>query len=516
MAVKAHINKITDNLEQLFAKLPQRITKIIRREKGEELLSEIVMDLGRPLELRFSGNRKLAFDHEIISQNDIDYVVNAIGQFNDDNRAGIERTLHRISCMRNRMGKIIGLTCRVGRSVYGTIDVISDIVSSGKSILVMGGPGVGKTTKLREIARVLATDYGKRVIVVDTSNEIAGDGDIPHPAIGTARRMQVAHSNLQHAVMIEAVENHMPEVIIVDEIGTEAEAEAARTIAERGVQLIGTAHGSSIENLIKNPILSDLVGGVQAVILGDEEAKRRSSQKTVLERKAPPTFQVLVELHDRYTSGIYHDIALTVDAILRGKKPKPEIRHIDEDGSVRMLQDESVEMYEVPMDEEAEIKLKSDKLDKRVSIYAFGINRTRLSRVIKLMGINARVTMSLEDADMVVTTKANNRPNSNFIRSIQGRKLPLHVIRSDTTGQINRFLQYAFKIYNDGDDKINMALQEVREILKYVDNSGKVAELSPANPYIRRLQKQLCVEDGFRCESTGEEPHRRVRIYPKG
>jgi predicted RNA-binding protein Jag len=326
--------------------------------------------------------------------------------------------------------------------------------------------------------------------------------------------MQVAHPNLQHAVMIEAVENHMPEVIIVDEIGTEAEAAAARTIAERGVQLIGTAHGNSIENLIKNPTLSDLVGGVQAVILGDEEAKRRSSQKTILERKAPPTFQVLIELHDRNSVGIYHDIAITVDAILKGKNPKPEIRTIEKDGSVRMVQNESVEMYDLHLDEEAELKLKSDKLDKRVAIYAFGVNRTRIARMLKSMSINARMTMSLDDADMVVTTKSHNKPNSNFIRSIQGKKLQLHVIRSDTTAQINRFLQYAFKLYNDDEDKINMSLKEVTEVIKYVRNNRKVAETSPANPYVRRLQKNLCEEEGLRCESIGEEPHRRVRIYP--
>ena len=199
-----------------------------------------------------------------ITEADIAHVVDHIGTFGDDNRAGIERTLHRISAIRNRTGKIVGLTCRIGRAVYGTIEIIDDFVESGRSILIMGRPGIGKTTMLREAARVLADDLGKRVVVVDTSNEIAGDGDIPHPAIGKARRMQVRTPSLQHEVMIEAVENHMPQVIVIDEIGTELEAQAARTIAERGVQLIGTAHGNNLDNLMLNPTLSDLIGGIQS------------------------------------------------------------------------------------------------------------------------------------------------------------------------------------------------------------------------------------------------------------
>ncbi len=509
------VNKITDNIDQLLELLPLRVSRHLKKERNSEGLSEVVLDLGRSPEFRYTSNKAVYLDKDVVTQEDIDHVVNMVGSFNTDNRAGIERTLHRISCMRNRMGKIIGLTCRVGRAVYGTIDVISDIISSGKNILVMGGPGVGKTTKLREMARVLASDYHKRVVIVDTSNEIAGDGDIPHPAIGLARRMQVSSPDRQHDVMIEAVENHMPQIIVVDEIGTEAESAAARTIAERGVQLIGTAHGTTIENLIKNPTLSDLVGGVQAVILGDDEAKRRNSQKTILERKAPPTFQVLVEIHDYNTVGIYHDTALTVDAILRSKKPKPEIRTIERDGSIRMVQNEATQLYDVQLDEEAEEKLDKDLLDKRVAIYAFGINRTRLLRALKVLNINARVVMNLEEADIVVTTKTHNKPNSNFIRSIQGKKLPLHVIRSDTTAQINKFLSYAFKLYDTDQDAINVALREVEEVIKYVENNGKVAEVSPAGTYVRRLQKHYCTEKGLRCESIGEEPNRRVRIYPK-
>src|SRR5436190_18578782 len=196
----------------------------------------------------------------------------------------------------------------------------------------MGRPGIGKTTMLREAARVLADDLDKRVVVVDTSNEIAGDGDIPHPAIGKARRMQVRTPSLQHEVMIEAVENHMPQVIVIDEIGTELEAQAARTIAERGVQLIGTAHGNTLDNLMLNPTLSDLIGGIQSVTLGDEEARRRRTQKSVLERKAPPTFDVVIEIQDREKVLVHGDVAETVDSILRGDVQSPELRWRDDEG----------------------------------------------------------------------------------------------------------------------------------------------------------------------------------------
>src|SRR5438876_5765185 len=307
----------SDELEALLRGLPPDLVQRVRALDGLEGLLEIVMDLGRLPEARFVGREELLSQREV-SAEDLAYVISHIGQFGGDNRAGIERTLHRISALRNRAGKVVGLTLRVGRAVYGTVEIIRDIVESGRSILLLGRPGVGKTTMLREVARVLADDLAKRVVIVDTSNEIAGDGDIPHPGIGRARRMQVATPSLQHAVMIEAVENHMPEVIVIDEIGTELEAAAARTIAERGVQLVGTAHGNTLDNLMPNPTLSDLVGGIQTVTLGDEEARRRGTQKTVLERKAPPTFDVVVEIVERDNVIVHGDVAETVDAILRG------------------------------------------------------------------------------------------------------------------------------------------------------------------------------------------------------
>ena len=326
--------EMTDDLDALMSALPTEIVERLRSFADRSDLLEVVMDLGRRPEARFVHGEEVLLDREI-GDADIAHVVNHIGVFGDDNRAGIERTLHRISAIRNRAGKVVGLTCRIGRAVFGTIEIIRDIVESGRSILLLGRPGVGKTTMLREVARVLADDLGKRVVVVDTSNEIAGDGDIPHPGIGDARRMQVRTPTEQHAVMIEAVENHMPEVIVIDEIGTELEAAAARTIAERGVQLVGTAHGNTLDNLMLNPTLSDLVGGIQTVTLGDEEARRRGTQKTVLERKAPPTFDVVVEIVERDNVIVHRDVAETVDAILRGHMVPPEARGRDEAGEVQ-------------------------------------------------------------------------------------------------------------------------------------------------------------------------------------
>ncbi|HJW21874.1 MAG TPA: AAA family ATPase, partial [Candidatus Limnocylindrales bacterium] len=328
---RAERREATDDLDVLLAALPPEIVAAIDALTDREQLIEVVMDLGRRPEARYPDSEVELLDREI-AEADIAYVVDHIGTFGDDNRAGIERTLHRISAIRNRNGKVVGLTCRIGRAVFGTIEIIADFVETGKSLLIMGRPGIGKTTMLREAARVLADDLDKRVVVVDTSNEIAGDGDIPHPAIGKARRMQVRTPSLQHEVMIEAVENHMPQVIVIDEIGTELEAQAARTIAERGVQLIGTAHGNTLDNLMLNPTLSDLIGGIQSVTLGDEEARRRRSQKSVLERKAPPTFDVVIEIQDREKVLVHADVAETVDSILRGDVQSPELRWRDDEG----------------------------------------------------------------------------------------------------------------------------------------------------------------------------------------
>src|SRR5512137_1732150 len=323
--------RITDDLQALLGVLPPAIAEAVVRADNSDNLLEIILDLGRvPLALFVNGEVRLS--EKDIDREEIDFVVSRIGDFDADNRAGLERTLHRISAIRNRRGHIVGLTCRVGRAVYGTIDIIQDLIESEKSLLILGRPGIGKTTMLREAARILAES--KRVIIVDTSNEIGGDGDVPHPAIGKGRRMQVAKPSLQHEVMIEAVENHNPEVIVIDEIGRELEAAAARTIAERGVQLIGTAHGRTLENLLLNPTLSDLVGGIESVTLSDEEARRRGTQKTVLERRAPPTFDVLIEIQERDRLTLHTDVSAAVDAMLRGAAMQPEVRSRDAKGEI--------------------------------------------------------------------------------------------------------------------------------------------------------------------------------------
>src|SRR5215208_1893279 len=326
---------VTDDLDQLLEVLPPHICDPLDALQDRRDLLEVVMDLGREPEARLPGREVLLSTHSV-REEDLDYVIQRIGTFGDDNRAGIERTLHRISAIRNREGRIVGITCRVGRAVFGTITIIRDIVESGSSILMMGRPGVGKTTLLREAARVLADDPRKRVMIVDTSNEIGGDGDIPHPAVGRARRMQVPTPSMQHAVMIEAVENHMPEVIVIDEIGTELEAQAARTIAERGVQLVATAHGNTLENLMMNPTLSDLIGGIQSVTLSDEEARRRGTQKTVLERKAPPTFDMVVEIHNWDRVAVHAEVAEVIDAILRGHARPATLRYRDDRGEIQV------------------------------------------------------------------------------------------------------------------------------------------------------------------------------------
>ncbi len=391
--------QVNSELQALLDKLPSKIRTLLSTQENVESLLEIIIDLGRPPEARFA-DRDVILDSRDVNQEDIDYVTSRISGFGDDNRAGIARTLHRISAIRNREGRIVGLTCRVGRAVLGTVKIIEDLIQSGKSVLLLGRPGIGKTTMLREAARVLADDLKKRVVIVDTSNEIAGDGDIPHHSIGHSRRMQVATPTKQHAVMIEAVENHMPQVIIIDEIGTELESMAARTIAERGVQLIGTAHGNTLENLMINPTLSDLIGGIQAVTLGDEEAKRRGTQKTILERKSPPTFNVVVEIQDRYKVAVHTDTAEAVDSSLRGQPPEKEIRWL-ENGEVRIEKEKTTESPKVAIT--AKITGKHEEAPR---MYLFGINRQRLEEEADNMGLTINITDDIRTAGLMVTSKS--------------------------------------------------------------------------------------------------------------
>jgi len=498
---------ITDDLDALLDILPLHIRQPLHQQKDISELLEVVLDLGRPPEARFP-QREVALSSNEIGDQDIEYVVSHIGSFGDDNRAGIERTLHRISAIRNRKERIVGLTCRVGRAVFGTIKVIEDLVESGKSVLLLGRPGVGKTTMLREVARVLADDLNKRVIIVDTSNEIAGDGDIPHPAIGHARRMQVTTPTMQHAVMIEAVENHMPQVIVIDEIGTELEAQAARTIAERGVQLVGTAHGNTLENLMMNPTLSDLIGGIQTVTLGDEEAKRRGTQKSVLERKAPPTFNIVVEIQDWDKVAIHPDVSQAVDVTLRGQPVATEIRWLDEAGEVRIAK-------EVPETVTKPVKGKRpSKKGELPKLYLFGVNRKRLEQTAKEMQLSLNIVNNLNDANLFVTSKSYYRRRPQQVRDAEAANLPIYALKSNTPPQIRQLLNTIHPTENTGRaDSLQLALSEAEEaVSKVKEGEGKV-ELSPQSAYIRRLQHLIAERNALSSRSSGKEPQRRVRIY---
>ena len=505
--------QITDDLNLLLDALPTHVYAGLMKLEGLEGLLEIVMDLGRLPEARFAGREENLSRREVSSE-DIAFVIAHIGQFGGDNRAGIERTLHRISALRNRAGKVVGLTLRVGRAVYGTVEILRDIVESGRSILLLGRPGVGKTTMLREVARVLADDLNKRVVIVDTSNEIAGDGDIPHPGIGRARRMQVPTPSLQHAVMIEAVENHMPEVVVIDEIGTEQEAGAARTIAERGVQLIATAHGNTLENLMLNPTLTDLVGGIQTVTLSDEEARRRGTQKSVLERKAPPTFQVLVEIQAYQKVAIYHDVAQTVDAILLGMPVSPQIRERGVDGAIAestqapsRVPAEAVERRSTPR-----APFGGDTGERTtIKVYPFGISWNRVEDAARGLGMPIAVVREPEDADVVVTLKNYYRRKTPRLRNAESSGIPIYIARSNSTSQIASALASVAELRRAPEEH---ALDEARDAINQVANGMKdEVELAPQNAYIRRLQHELAEQASLSSRSTGHEPVRRVQIY---
>lgn len=498
--------EIVDDLELLLEILPPRIEEALRREEELSSLLEIVMDLGRKPQARFP-ERFLDLGEEPVTREEIQAVVEQMGQFSDDNRSGIERTLHRISGIRNRQGEIIGLTCRIGRAVYGTIEIIRDVAESGKSFLLLGKPGVGKTTLLREAARVISDEFQKRVVIVDTSNEIAGDGDIPHPGIGSARRMQVARVAQQAQVMIEAVENHMPEVIIIDEIGTEREAEAARTIAERGVILVGTAHGLSLENLIANPTLSDLIGGIDAVTLGDDEARRRGTQKTVLERKAPPTFETIVEIQDKDRFAIHHDVAQTVDQFLRGIMPSPEVRERNKEGSwetvEKPLPQESPAL--IPKEPEPEPQMGG------LNLYSYGISRNRLEQALLDLNLPVKVVENLEQADFVLTLRGQYRKMPKRLKEAERRGMRIYTIRSNTYVQIRRFFEELFDKRLEG-----RAMREAEEAAILVCQEGEPIELTPQNSYLRLLQHQVGERYNLSTQSEGKGPQRAVVFYPKG
>jgi stage III sporulation protein SpoIIIAA len=568
----------TDNLDVLLAVLPPDISRAVEQsghQKGYDDLVEIVMDLGRHPEARFQSGERPLIQREV-TRDDLAFVAERIGEFGADNRAGIERTLHRISAIRNRTGEIVGLTCRVGRAVYGTIAIMRDLIESGQSVLLLGRPGVGKTTLLRETARVLADELHKRVIVVDTSNEIAGDGDIPHPAIGRARRMQVPTPTDQHGVMIEAVENHMPEVVVIDEIGTELEAMAARTIAERGVQLIGTAHGNTLENLMMNPTLADLIGGIQSVTLSDEEARRRGTQKSILERKAPPTFDTIIEIVDRDQVAVHQDVAATVDLILRGAVPRPELRRRESDGGVSITRTPRVEAISQREAGRANgrngARGQSELLHfpsegtgvrdsiapsvgenrsplpaigrgrgtegKPLRIYAFGVSRNRLEQSIQTLRVPAVVVRDSREADVVLTLKNYYRQKAQPIREAEARGTPVYVLRSNTGIQMEHLLSSllpprsldergpatdASAAEEDAaaagrldDDPLLSAITEAEEAIVSVMGGSAPVQLAPQNTRIRQIQHQLAERYALLSRSRGREPNRRVEISRDG
>lgn len=506
----------TDDIDLLLDIMPPHILRAVSDGQLRDRLIEIVIDLGRPPEAR-SADALLELSDLPVSREDLEYVLSRVGTFTEDNRAGIERTLHRISAIRNRMGDIIGLTCRVGRAIFGTVDIVRDVIEQGSSLLLLGRPGVGKTTLLRESARVLADELGKRVVIVDTSNEIGGDGDIPHPGIGRARRMQVPSPDRQHAVMIEAVENHMPEVIVIDEIGTQAEASAARTIAERGVQLIATAHGNTLDNLTQNPTLSDLVGGIQAVTLSDEEARRRRTQKTVLERKAPPTFQVLVEIQGKDRLAIHTPLASVVDTFLRGAALEPEIRVRTHDGRVEVEQEAGQSGGSDPQPEPAsESDLASlASANRPLRIFTYGVNRDRLDRAVKKLKVPAVMVKELEEADVVMTHKTHEKRRPRKLRELQASGVPLHIVRNNTLTQMEHFLRSIFMPREeDRQEEEREAMRAAEDAVNQVFESSQPVELLPQNSYLRSLQHQIAQRYGLVTESEGRDPFRRVVIHP--
>jgi len=553
-------------LDLVLNVLPADVAGVLRDRDDLDQLLEVVLDLGRLPEARFvSGDAEL--NDQPVTTADLENVIERIGDFGDDNRAGIERTLHRISAIRNRRGQVIGITCRVGRAVFGTIKIIEDLAFSGKNILLLGRPGVGKTTMLREMARVLSQEAKKRVIIVDTSNEIAGDGDVPHPAIGRSRRMQVPTPSQQHGVMIEAVENHMPETIVIDEMGTEQEAAAARTIAERGVQLIATAHGNTLDNLIMNPTLSDLVGGIQTVTLGDQEARYRGTQKSVLERKAPPTFDVVVEIQGWAKLAVHDNVSQVVDQWLRGFPISPEVRTMGDDGEVKRSQ-EQVRVSEAqpgswqsdsrrgrggrenqssqrqsPQGQimaqsqmaalvEPEAAVKASE----VRIFLFGVGRDKLEAAAAESGIALQIVNELRRADLVLTTKTHYRRGSQLVRIAESSGTPVCVLRKNTMPQLQEFLGTVIKewhvgggngmLANLGNDEdgppftgqngsptMEKAMDEAEDAANRVLSGEQTVHLAPQRSYIRRLQHLLGQRYNVASVSQGREPERAVLFY---
>lgn len=505
--------------------MPPKVVSNLSCEKLDDVI-EIVLDIGRVPEVRHAGGKIEKLQCDLVNDEDISFITSHLQEFTHDNRSGIPGTLHRISAIRNRQGKVVGLTCRIGRVVTGTIACIKDICTQGKSILFLGPPGVGKTTKLREISRLVADELGKRVVIVDTSNEIAGDGDVPHPAVGSARRMQVAQPEFQKDIMIEAVENHTPEVIVVDEIGTEPEAQAARTIAERGVMLIATAHGNCLESLIKNPTLSDLVGGIQSVTLGDDEAKRRASQKTVLEREKQPTFDIVIEILDRNTLAVYKNTSEAVDYILRGWPIRPEIRKVEEQHVETVSAPATVkqEVLETSEDNSLNFSFSRQKYVEQAKplkkLYLYAVSRTIVEKTIERLNLNVELTRNVEDADIVIAHKNFAKGGAKILNTAKEYRVQIFYVKTNSMAQIQKVLKEALDIqpgdveplqgYSDDTEK---ALDEARVAIKQVSDGAEVVELAPQPSQIRKLQHELVDQYNLKSTSIGEGENRHLRVH---
>jgi len=519
------ILRFHNDFNKLVEILPKDIVSFLSNIYVDDII-EIVLDLGRNPEIRHADGKTEYIDNRLVTEEDINHTTSLIPPFTHDNRSGLPGTLHRISAIRNRQGKVVGLTCRIGRVVTGTIECIKDFVMQNKSILFLGRPGVGKTTKLREISRLVSDELGKRVVIIDTSNEIAGDGDTPHPAIGKARRMQVPQPEMQKDIMIEAVENHTPEVIVVDEIGTEAEAQAARTIAERGVMLIATAHGNNLESLIKNPVLSDLVGGVSSVTLGDDEAKRRGSQKTVLEREKQPTFDIVIEIVDRNTLAVYKNTSEAVDYILRGWPIRPEIRKVDQGykepniiDEVKKLDDKIQDMSNQSLKFSFSRQEYVNQVKDYKKIYIYAVSRTVIEKVIERLDLHAEITRKIEDADVVIAHKAYSKGGNKILSTANDYRLPIYYIRSNSMAQIQKVVKEALKITDTENsvqgycDEAEKALDETTKAIEEVLKDNKDVELKPQNQKIRKLQHELIEQNNLTSESIGEGDNRHVIIF---
>ena len=441
------------DLDKLLANLPIFIKNRVTSHPQKEKIIEIIVDLGRRPEARFPNGPEY-LSQKIVSWQDLDYITKRVTRFSDENRAGIELTLHRISCIRNRQFLITGLTCRIGRAVFGSICFARDLLESGQSILILGKPGIGKTTIIREMARVLSDEMNKRVIIIDTSNEIAGDSDIPHSAIGKARRMQVSQNTLQHQVMIEAVENHMPQVIIIDEIGTELEALAARTIAEKGVQLIGTTHGNCLENLIKNPSLVDLIGGIQYVTLSDEEAKRRKTQKSILERKTYPAFSIALEINEQNSWTIYEDVQESIDLLLHEKFRIVQKRKFSKNEKVTLKYNRFQKNYLIKESDliQHNMTWRSQNITndnmlntlkhKKLIIYTYSLSYNLVREVISRLGVDLKITKEIKRASLIIGLTNHLQQNQKLRNLARRKNIPIYKVSKNSIYQIVKLIRF--------------------------------------------------------------------------